>query len=254
MPDPTPLRIPRAADVVADHLRRQIVRGELAEGSLLPPEDQLRARFGVSGPTLRAAYRVLEHEGLVRVRRGAQGGATVLRPSADVVARSLGLLVQAEGISLVDLFGARVLLEPPLARELAARADPDDHAALVACLAEEEAHLGDAAAFAAATSRFHEVLLERSENRTVQLLLGLLWSLFEQHTLDAMAAGPGSDARARRRALAAHRRLTDLVGNGAAVDAERFWRDHMVAVGELFARRYGATAVYDLLGRTPPLG
>src|SRR5947208_13352687 len=98
------LRIPRAADVVADHLRRQIVRGVLPEGRSLPPEEQLLAEFGVSGPTLRAAYRVLESEGLVSVHRGARGGATVHRPTIAVASRYVGVLLQADGTTLADLF------------------------------------------------------------------------------------------------------------------------------------------------------
>ena len=47
------------AELVADHVRRQIVRGELVEGDALPSEAELMQRFGVSRPTLREAYRVL---------------------------------------------------------------------------------------------------------------------------------------------------------------------------------------------------
>ena len=33
-----PVRVPKTAELVASHLRRQIVRGELKEGDALPPE------------------------------------------------------------------------------------------------------------------------------------------------------------------------------------------------------------------------
>src|SRR5438093_12964719 len=99
-------RVPSAAELIAAHLRREIVRGELAEGSSLPPESKLLARFGVSGPTLRAAYRVLEAEGLISVRRGSRGGAQVHRPQVSVASRSVGVLLQMEGATLDDLFRA----------------------------------------------------------------------------------------------------------------------------------------------------
>lgn len=36
-------------------LRRMFIRGEITEGSMLPPESELMERFGVSRPTLRDA-------------------------------------------------------------------------------------------------------------------------------------------------------------------------------------------------------
>src|SRR4051794_13190056 len=85
------VRVPKMAELVAGHLRRQIVRGELAEGAALPTEAALMQQFQVSRPTLREAFRVLESESLITVRRGARGGARVQLPNADVAARYAGL-------------------------------------------------------------------------------------------------------------------------------------------------------------------
>src|SRR5439155_5195777 len=65
------VRVPKTAELVAAHLRRQIVRGELKEGDALPPETALMEQFNVSRPTLREAFRVLESEALITVRRGS---------------------------------------------------------------------------------------------------------------------------------------------------------------------------------------
>ncbi|MEU1168737.1 GntR family transcriptional regulator, partial [Streptomyces sp. NPDC005921] len=54
------VRVPKTAELVAGHLRRQIVRGELKPGDALPPESGLMEQFGISRPTLREAFRVLE--------------------------------------------------------------------------------------------------------------------------------------------------------------------------------------------------
>src|SRR4051812_22283304 len=40
-----PLHIPNAAEMIAGHLRRQIVRSELREGQSLPPEAKLLSQF-----------------------------------------------------------------------------------------------------------------------------------------------------------------------------------------------------------------
>ena len=62
------LREPKMAERVATVLRRMMIRGEVPEGTVLPTESELIERFGVSRPTLREAFRVLESESLIQVR------------------------------------------------------------------------------------------------------------------------------------------------------------------------------------------
>ena len=93
----TSLREPKMADRVAQVLRRMFVRGEIAEGTMLPSESELMERFGVSRPTLREAFRVLESEGLIEVHRGVRGGARVSRPQRQTLARYAGLIMEYEG-------------------------------------------------------------------------------------------------------------------------------------------------------------
>ena len=83
----TSLREPKMADRVATVLRRMFIRGEITEGTMLPPESELMQRFGVSRPTLREAFRVLESESLIEVQRGVRGGARVTRPRRETLAR-----------------------------------------------------------------------------------------------------------------------------------------------------------------------
>jgi len=244
-----PLRIPNAAEMIAGHLRRQIVREELREGQSLPPEGKLLSQFGVSGPTLRAAYRILESEGLITVRRGSRGGARVHRPQIGVASRYVGLLLQMDGTTLDDLYEARVLLESPLAGVLASKRTKAIVSELRQRLGEEEAVVDDAAKFEEASSRFHETIVRLAGNHTVATLVNLLWELFELHAANAIAELrelPGGPSK-RKAALHAHQRLVDLVEKGDAPGAEAFWRQHMTAVGQLFAKTYGAKTVYELL-------
>src|SRR5215212_9794665 len=102
------VRAPKTAELIASHIRRQIVRGELRENDTLPPELSLMAQFGVSRPTLREAFRILETESLISVRRGSRGGAQVMAPDISVAARYVGLLLQVQGTTIVDVYEARM--------------------------------------------------------------------------------------------------------------------------------------------------
>jgi GntR family transcriptional regulator len=60
---------------VAEGIRGLIARGELAEGTPLPPVRQLAADLGVNLNTIAVAYRELQSEGLITVKHGS--GAVV---------------------------------------------------------------------------------------------------------------------------------------------------------------------------------
>ena len=120
----TSLREPKMADRVATVLRRMFIRGELAEGTMLPPESELMERFGVSRPTLREAFRVLESESLIQVQRGVRGGARVTRPRRETLARYAGLILEYEAVTVKDVYDARVTLEVPMVEQLAKDRNP----------------------------------------------------------------------------------------------------------------------------------
>ncbi len=122
MAEPT-IQFRRLAEQVADELRRRILRGELADGSILPTEDELLLQFPVSKPSLREAMRILEAEGLLRVRRGKLGGAVVRRPNAANVAYTVGLVLGSQEVGLSDVGNALLQVEPACAGLCAQRAD-----------------------------------------------------------------------------------------------------------------------------------
>jgi GntR family transcriptional regulator len=61
---------------LVDEIKTLIARGELAEGTLLPPVRQVATDLGVNLNTVAFAYRRLQKEGLIRVRHGS--GAIVI--------------------------------------------------------------------------------------------------------------------------------------------------------------------------------
>jgi GntR family transcriptional regulator len=61
---------------LVDEIKTLIARGELAQGTSLPPVRQVAADLGVNLNTVAFAYRRLQKEGLIRVRHGS--GAVVI--------------------------------------------------------------------------------------------------------------------------------------------------------------------------------
>ncbi len=114
----------KMADMVAGRIRQMIARGELTDGEWLPTEPELMAQFGVSRPTLREAFRLLEADSLVTIRRGPPGGARVTVPGPEASAAQFGMLLTLTGTTLKDVYEARAVIEPAAARRRPNTAPP----------------------------------------------------------------------------------------------------------------------------------
>jgi GntR family transcriptional regulator, transcriptional repressor for pyruvate dehydrogenase complex len=79
----SPMQVPKASDVLANDLRERILRGEFPAGTSLPPERDMVAQAQMSRTTVREALRILQVQGLIRIKTGRSGGAYVQRPGGD---------------------------------------------------------------------------------------------------------------------------------------------------------------------------
>jgi DNA-binding FadR family transcriptional regulator len=250
------LRAPKTAELIASYIRGQIVRGDLKAGDSLPTETVLMEMFGVSRPTLREAFRILEAESLISVRRGARGGARVVAPDIAVAVRYVGLLLQLGGTTIADVYEARTLLESAIAGLLAtgrSRQDLDDLNGCVrdlVALAEGDEHFKDADAWSRATRQFHDLVLERAGNRTLCVQAKLLRGIVAMHLSPAVVrTGDQPDTQDQfRRLVRSYRKLILLVDARDAGEAERHWRAHLEAAGRRLLPGDQAAQPVDLFG------
>ena len=106
------MSVTKAADVLADELRERILTGEFADGAGLPAERDLVTSTRMSRTTVREALRILEVQGLVRIRPGRSGGAFVQRPGAEDMASTVNLVIRGRGIRVTALLETRAAIEP----------------------------------------------------------------------------------------------------------------------------------------------
>ena len=246
MKQSTHVRIPKAAELIAELIRKQIVTGVLVEGVQLPSEAELIEQFGVSRPTLREAIRLLESESLVRVQRGAKGGTRICLPSDQAAGRSLGFLLQFKGATLAEVMEARAFIEPPLAGLLAGRATDKDIAALEAHLAREQEMLGDFENFGLATAEFHHLLVELAGNVALSVVVSMLDDIFLKHVARFVGRARKDQLELNERALANHRTLVKKIAARDARGAERAWAKHIKDATEIIVAELNGPTVLDL--------
>jgi GntR family transcriptional regulator, transcriptional repressor for pyruvate dehydrogenase complex len=233
-PRKVPLRTHRVAEAVAAQLRLRILEGDLVDGSELPPESVLLKEYPASRPSLREAFRILETEGLVSVRRGKVGGIVIKSPTPDSAAYHMGLLLHSRAIPMQDLAAARELLESFCAEQAALRAD---HGAVSERLRqlndEAEQVVENGPAFTGAAVKFHEGLVHAAGNQTLRIFAGMLESVWS--TQEIGWANKAADEASypavnlRRAVLRAHASIVKAIEAGDAELAGRQTRAHLEA-------------------------
>lgn len=222
------LRIPKASELIAAHLRRQIVSNDLAEDDPLPPESSLMEHFSVSRPTLREAYRILESEGLITVRRGAHGGARVHKPRPDVAARYAAHVLQSQGALLKDVFAAREVLEGAAIEMLGPKPSRDGLEKLREINARGANLEGDLLASLDIHHEFHRALVDMGGSLTVSLLRNMIDIILEAAAERHVAAAGNDEERvSSHKAQRTHVRLVDLMEAGELEKADKLWRAHL---------------------------
>lgn len=219
------LIVPKASDVLADELRRQILDGSLPEGSALPVERVLAAESGLSRTAVREALRILEIEGLVLTKPGRAGGSFVRRPDLQSIDRTLGLFMAARQVKFRSLLEVREALEPAGA-ELAARhrheEDLDDLRRTNALL---EDSIDDSREFLERNVEWHIGVVRASHN---DLMHAFILSL-------SKAIHRGTDIEyfdsneIRELTIASHRKVTDAIAKQDPSRARRAMERHVHA-------------------------
>jgi GntR family transcriptional repressor for pyruvate dehydrogenase complex len=239
------LREPKMADRVASALRRIIVRGDIEPGMMLPPESELMERFGVSRPTLREAFRVLESESLIQVERGVRGGARVHRPRRRTLARYAGLILTYEGVNLEDVYAARTTVEMAMISELARVRDPDVIAELERLVGRGTGTAGGAEAVDQLTD-FHAAIARLSGNQTLRTVSGMIHHVIVQGNRSLQPTSGPEAEQAARHAAKSHRMVLDLIKASDAEGAAALWSRHLAEGGEYVLAGAKLTKVVDL--------
>lgn len=199
-----PVRTPRAFEEIADQIRTELSNRRLRPGDRLPAERALAEQFQVSRNTLREALRSLENSGLLRLQKGASGGAFVRESTGDAIITGLRDMFHLGAIQPGHLTEARVLIESIAVRAACERATADDIEALKANIANAERAAREKADFydqAAIHLDFHRIIARATKNPVMVIVMEALLDVM-QHFIRAI----GQAGQTRDLSLLASRR------------------------------------------------
>jgi DNA-binding FadR family transcriptional regulator len=243
-------KMPKTGEIIARELRKRIVKGELTEGAALPSEADLMVQLSVSRASLREALRILESEGLITVRRGSRGAPIVHLPEPKLPSHYFGLVLQCSGASPEDCHMARMLIEPPAVRLLVANSKRKVPPALLEALevARSAVEANDPEAFGHALARFHDTIIESTQNKTLTLIMRMLNIIFDQHIQAIGEAGPSYDRiAASKQGLKAQVKLVELIAAGDADAAVTHWRAYLLVIKNFMFKKSQAINLIDVV-------
>jgi GntR family transcriptional regulator, transcriptional repressor for pyruvate dehydrogenase complex len=199
----------RVSEVIARRIKKQIAEGRLAAGHKLPAERDMARQFKTSRVSVREAYRSLEEVGLLRIRRGAEGGAFIAQFDHEPVRRSLSLVLGLGKAPHEEVTEARILLEPAIARLAALRAQPEDVAKLEQVLIQEEQEVRHSSADSGTTAgQFHRAIAACARNMPLVVLMNALADLTAE---SVSALDVRVRSRHRRKNCEYHRQIFEAI-------------------------------------------
>jgi DNA-binding FadR family transcriptional regulator len=211
----------KKAETIADQIVQTIVSQRWEPGELFGSEVELIARYGVSRAVFREAVRLLEHHGLVEMRRGLHGGLFIRQPDPTPVAKAMAVYLDFEKVEPRQLEDARLAIEVVCVERVAAKISEDEVAELRAFLPAEAAQV--ASGRVQSLQEFHVLVARLTANPALHLFVQTLTDLTQRQqqpvpdrnrrSLDEGHAAHTKIAEAiiaRDGALARHRMMTHL--------------------------------------------
>jgi DNA-binding GntR family transcriptional regulator len=207
--DVTPIEIvrhPRMKEGIVDHLRRAILDGKLAPGTVLRQE-HLARQLHVSRTPLREAMIALEREGFITI--APSGAASVVSLDARDALEIMDLREMVDGLA------ARLLaqrgLSAELDRELTALAKT------MRTMAARDQH-----GYLVANADFHVKIVAATGHARLQQFIPLVRMSSQVVYIRMQNQGPRLSHSADE-----HARVLDAIRNGDAAEAERLAREHV---------------------------
>lgn len=220
------------AEYVAQLLLDRIITSDMQPGSSFGTEAELLAQYDVSRPTLRESLRILEAQGVLRLRPGPKGGILVTKPGMDILAHGLSVYLRLHDVPFIEVLKAREVIEPALAAAAAENATDDDIAALQASVDRMAGHT-EQAEFVEENRIFHSLVAQASKNE----VMAIFWS-----TISILAAGEqhgiNYTSRNQRHVIDFHQGIVDAIRARDAQRAASLMGEHLGELERLLGKRY----------------
>jgi DNA-binding FadR family transcriptional regulator len=208
--------------LVAQRIVRDIVRGGLKAGDLLPPERTMLDTYETGRGTLREALRLLEFQGVIALKPGPRGGPVLLDPDASYLASTVVLLMQLKRAPFRTIVEVRSALEPMISSLAAQRITDESLTELGDTITQMRENLHDQHSFLDANKRFHDIIAWSSGNALFGYIVDSLLGI-----MDGTVIGIDYPSPRRSAILKAHEAIYGAIKSHDEAKSEALMRTHI---------------------------
>jgi GntR family transcriptional repressor for pyruvate dehydrogenase complex len=221
-------RSQKTSERVALDIVHDMVAGGLSTGDHLPLEAAMVAQYGVSRESVREALRLLEVQGLIRLKPGPHGGPLVGAVEPANLARTASLYFHLSAGTYAQLLATQVLFEPLCAERAAHHSNR--RAVMEPFIRTATPHT--TAAYHDTTADFHAAVYRLVDNPVLTLMTQAVTQMVTYHVVSTMDPVELHDA-----ILDEHATLARAIVAGHTRRARQLMRDHFQAQHDYYAQR-----------------
>jgi DNA-binding FadR family transcriptional regulator len=219
---------------IADVIARTILEDEVQPGSKLPSERVMLEQFGnVGRASLREALRLLEADGLLRMKMGPKGGPEVLHPDIGQVTRILLLFLITSKATLRDVYAVRAAIDPATAALVAEEADAAAIETLQESVERQKKSVRSEESFIEQNEVFHRLVAENCRNPMLAAISISLLSILAGHE-----EGIRYGLAARRSVVALHEEIVSAIAAHDPDAAAKAASAHVETALAYFEKRF----------------
>ena len=226
-----PIQMRRAFEEICDRIRAQIAAGTLKPGDKLPAERELAQQLGVGRNALREALRSLEIAGIVRLQKGAKGGAFIREGDAGRMDEVMRDMLSLGSISVAELTESRIHIQDLVERLACERATRTDLDALAANIERTGQMTADGRYLdrVECSREFYRLLAAATHNQVLAMMVHSITEILMQFVYARVAAG----GRPQPKLVEKRRAFLEALRKRDADTATRLMRSHLVSVHRL---------------------
>ncbi len=222
----TPIKTKKRYVLVIDKLLELIRSADFNEGDRLLPERLMAEKLGVSRPSVREAYCVLEMVGILESRVGS---GTYLISKKDI---GPGFLEQIERISRkeespYEILEVRKIIEPEIVLAAIRNAAPQDIREMERLLAKMKAEIRHDGKYATKTdTEFHLKLAKMSDNMVLVNIMHYIVRLMQEQLWNRIVDGPEAGPKLVQQDLEFHEKIVEYVKTGKTDRLRSYMVEH----------------------------